>query len=274
MTDRYSIDDLIVLMQRLRDPLTGCPWDVKQSYQSIAASTIEEAYEVVDAIESADYPHLKEELGDLLFQVIFYAQLGTEDGHFDFNGIVSDLVTKLVRRHPHVFPDGTLTSCIDLDSNRDEIAIKERWEQLKQEERAAKGESRALADIPINLASLSRAQKIQKRAANTGFDWPDIEGPLAKVEEELAEVREALNSGDSDAVAEEIGDLLFAAVNVSRHAKVDAESALRLGSRKFERRFNFVEAQLLKTGVALEDASLEQMDNLWDQAKENEKSAQ
>lgn len=273
MSDRYTIDDLVTLMQRLREPLTGCPWDLKQSYQSIASSTIEEAYEVVDAIESADYPHLKEELGDLLFQVIFYTQLGAEDGHFDFNGVVSDLVAKLVRRHPHVFPDGTLESRIDPNSDQDEAVIKQRWEQLKQQERAAKGESRALADIPVNLASLSRAQKIQKRAANTGFDWPDIDGPLAKVAEELAEVREALDSGDSEAVAEEIGDLLFAAVNVSRHAKVDAESALRLGSRKFERRFNYVETQLLSMGVALEDASLEQMDRLWDRAKENEKSA-
>lgn len=271
--ERYSIDDLIVLMQRLREPVTGCPWDLKQSYQSIAPSTIEEAYEVVDAIESGDFPHLKEELGDLLFQVIFYAQLGTEDGHFDFSGIVSDLVAKLIRRHPHVFPDGTLNSRIDPDAERDEANIKQRWEQLKQQERAEKGESLALADIPVNLASLSRAQKLQKRAANTGFDWPNIEGPLAKVEEELVEVREALESGDSEAVAEEIGDLLFATVNVSRHAKVDAESALRLGSRKFAQRFNYVEAQLLSMGVALDDASLEEMDRLWDQAKENEKSA-
>lgn len=271
--ERYSIDDLIVLMQRLREPVTGCPWDLKQSYQSIAPSTIEEAYEVVDAIESGDFPHLKEELGDLLFQVIFYAQLGTEDGHFDFSGIVSDLVAKLIRRHPHVFPDGTLKSRIDPDAERDEANIKQRWEQLKQQERAEKGESLALADIPVNLASLSRAQKLQKRAANTGFDWPNIEGPLAKVEEELVEVREALESGDSEAVAEEIGDLLFATVNVSRHAKVDAESALRLGSRKFAQRFNYVEAQLLSMGVALDDASLEEMDRLWDQAKENEKSA-
>lgn len=273
MSDRYTVDDLLMLMRRLREPLTGCPWDLKQSYQSIAPSTIEEAYEVVDAIESGDYLHLKEELGDLLFQVIFYTQLGAEDGHFNFSGVVSDLVAKLVRRHPHVFPGGTLESRIDPDSDRDDAVIKQRWEQLKQQERAAKGEPLALADIPVNLASLSRAQKIQKRAANIGFDWLDIDGPLTKVEEELAEVREALDSGDSAAVAEEIGDLLFAAVNVSRHAKVDAESALRLGSRKFERRFNYVESQLLSMGVALEDASLERMERLWDKAKENEKSA-
>lgn len=274
MAARYSIDDLTLLMRRLREPQTGCPWDIKQSYRSIAPSTLEEAYEVVDAIEAGDYAHLKEELGDLLFQVIFYAQLGAEDGHFDFSAIVSDLVAKLVRRHPHVFPDGTLSSRIDPNSDRDEASIKQRWEQLKQQERVAKGESRALADIPLNLAALSRAQKIQKRAANTGFDWPSIDGPLAKVEEELVEVRQALESGDSEVVAEEIGDLLFAAVNVSRHAKVDAESALRSGSGKFARRFSYVEDQLLLLGITLEEASLEQMDSLWDRAKEHEKSAQ
>ncbi len=268
---KHSIDDLVTLMQRLREPETGCPWDLKQTYASITPSTLEEAYEVVDAIETGDFDHLKEELGDLLFQVIFYAQLGAEEARFDFATIASDLVAKLIRRHPHVFPAGTLESRVTDASARNEADIKVRWEQLKQQERVSKGKVRALADIPMNLAALSRAQKLQKRAANTGFDWLDINGPLAKVEEELAEVRAALVSGDIDEVAEEIGDLIFAAVNVSRHAKVDAESALRRGSQKFEQRFNYVEARLQEAGSSLELATLEQMDLLWDAAKQNEK---
>ena len=268
---KHSIDDLVTLMQRLREPETGCPWDLKQTYASITPSTLEEAYEVVDAIETGDFDHLKEELGDLLFQVIFYAQLGAEEARFDFATIASDLVAKLIRRHPHVFPAGTLESRVTDVSARNEADIKVRWEQLKQQERVSKGKVRALADIPMNLAALSRAQKLQKRAANTGFDWLDINGPLAKVEEELAEVRAALVSGDIDEVAEEIGDLIFAAVNVSRHAKVDAESALRRGSQKFEQRFNYVEARLQEAGSSLELATLEQMDLLWDAAKQNEK---
>ena len=268
---KHSIDDLVTLMQRLREPKTGCPWDLKQTYASITPSTLEEAYEVVDAIETGDFDHLKEELGDLLFQVIFYAQLGAEEGRFDFSGIASDLVAKLIRRHPHVFPAGTLDSRVTDEDTRAEIDIKARWERLKQQERAGKGKTRALADIPINLAALSRAQKLQKRTANSGFDWPNIRGPLAKVDEELAEVRAALVAGDVDGVAEEIGDLLFAVVNVSRHAKIDAESALRRGSHKFEQRFNYVEAQLQQAGSSLELATLEQMDELWDAAKEHEK---
>ena len=268
---KHSIDDLVTLMQRLREPKTGCPWDLQQTYVSITPSTIEEAYEVVDAIETGDFDHLKEELGDLLFQVIFYAQLGAEEVRFDFASIVSDLVAKLIRRHPHVFPAGTLESRVTDEDAHNKIDIKARWEQLKQQERVSKGKTRALADVPINLAALSRAQKLQKRTANSGFDWPNIQGPLAKVEEELVEVRAALASGNIDEVAEEIGDLLFAVVNVSRHAKIDAESALRRGSHKFEQRFNYVEAQLQAAGSSLELATLEQMDELWEAAKANKK---
>lgn len=264
---KYSIDDLTFLMQRLREPKVGCPWDLQQDYKSIAPSTLEEAYEVVDAIESGDFDHLKEELGDLLFQVIFYAQLGDEEQRFNFTEIISDLVEKLVRRHPHVFPDGSLHSRIDASAERDDAAIKKKWEQLKQQEREGKGKASVLADVPVNLPALSRAQKLQKRASNTGFDWPDIDGPLAKVEEELIEVREALANGDTEAVAEEVGDLLFAAVNVSRHARVDAEAALRSGSKKFEQRFLYIEQQLMARGIALESADLELMDRLWDDAK-------
>ncbi len=263
---KYSTDDLLYLMARLRDPLTGCPWDIKQDYASIAPSTLEEAYEVVDAIEKQDFVHLKEELGDLLFQVIFYSQIGREENRFEFAGVVNDLVEKLVRRHPHVFPDGTLHSKID---NRHTLPadVKQRWEVIKQQERDAKGARGLLVDVPLNLPALSRAAKLQKRAAGVGFDWVDIQGPLAKVREELAEVEQALDAGDNQAIEEELGDLLFAVVNVSRYLKVDPEQALRKASQKFERRFNFIETQL---GKPLSEASIQEMNQLWDAAKSTE----
>lgn len=262
-TYQYSTDDLLYLMARLRDPQSGCPWDIKQDYASIAPSTLEEAYEVVDAIEKQDFVHLKEELGDLLFQVIFYSQIGKEENRFEFAGVVNDLVEKLVRRHPHVFPDGTLQSKID---NRHTLPadVKERWEAIKQQERNAKGAQGLLADVPLNLPSLSRAAKLQKRAATVGFDWVDIQGPLAKVREELIEVEEALIAEDDDAVEEELGDLFFAVVNVSRYLKIDPEQALRKASQKFEQRFNYIESHI---GKPLSDATIEEMTVLWDEAK-------
>ncbi len=260
----YSIDDLLYLMARLRDPQSGCPWDIKQDYASIAPSTLEEAYEVVDAIEKQDYPHLKEELGDLLFQVIFYSQIGREEDRFDFAGVVSDLVAKLVRRHPHVFPDGTLDSRVDNQGSLP-ADVKQRWEQIKQEERASKGSSGLLADVPLNLPALTRATKLQKRAASVGFDWEDVQGPIAKVREELAEVEGALETGDRAAVEEELGDLLFAVVNISRFLKLDAEAALRAANRKFERRFNHLETQ---SRQPLQETSLAEMNRLWEEAKQ------
>jgi len=262
-TPVYSIDDLLYLMARLRNPQTGCPWDIKQDYASIAPSTLEEAYEVVDAIEKQDFTHLKEELGDLLFQVIFYSQLGKEENRFEFSGIVSDLVAKLIRRHPHVFPDGTLHSQID---NRHTLPtdVKARWEAIKQQEREAKGAQSLLADVPLNLPSLSRAAKLQKRAASVGFDWDDIQGPIAKVREELIEVEEALANKNMEAVEEELGDLLFAVVNISRYLKLDPEQALRKANHKFEARFNYIEENLGKPFV---EASIGEMNQLWDKAK-------
>lgn len=261
----YSLDDLLYLMSRLRDPDTGCPWDIKQDYASIAPSTIEEAYEVVEAIEQQDFVHLKEELGDLLFQVIFYSQLGREEGRFDFAGVVSDLVAKLVRRHPHVFPDGSLQSRIE---HRELLPtdVKARWEAIKQEERLQKGQRGILADVPVNLPALTRATKLQKRAAGVGFDWDDIQGPIAKVREELAEVEEALAVKDNEAVAEEIGDLLFAVVNISRYLKLDAETLLRNANRKFEKRFHFMEEQ---SPTPLAETSMPVLNQLWEEAKSN-----
>ncbi|WP_323815036.1 nucleoside triphosphate pyrophosphohydrolase [Cellvibrio sp. NN19] len=263
MTYQYSIDDLLYLMARLRDPQSGCPWDIKQDYASIAPSTLEEAYEVVDAIEKQDFAHLKEELGDLLFQVIFYSQLGKEEDRFEFAGVVSGLVEKLIRRHPHVFPDGTLHSRID---NRHTLPsdVKARWEAIKQQERAEKGAQGILADVPLNLPSLSRAAKLQKRAASVGFDWDDVYGPIAKVREELMEVEAELDSGDEVALEEELGDLLFAVVNIARYQKIDPEQALRRANQKFERRFHFIETNSVKP---LAETSIDEMNRLWDQAK-------
>ncbi|UTF60113.1 nucleoside triphosphate pyrophosphohydrolase [Gilvimarinus sp. DA14] len=263
-TPTYTLDDLIYLMQRLRDPRDGCPWDLKQTYETIVPSTIEEAYEVADAIERGDLDHLKEELGDLLFQVIFYSQFGTEEKRFDFYQVVDTLVAKLVRRHPHVFPNENLRERYG-DQPADEAAIKQRWEDIKQEEREAKGVRGTLDDIPLNLAALSRAAKLQKRAARTGFDWDDIKGPIAKVREELEEVEQALASGDMEAVEAEMGDLYFAAVNISRYLKQDPEASLRRANRKFESRFRYIEANAPKP---LEHMSLEEMDALWDKAKQ------
>lgn len=261
---QYTIDDLLYLMARLRDPESGCPWDIKQDYASIAPSTLEEAYEVVDAIEKQDFVHLKEELGDLLFQVIFYSQLGKEEQRFEFSSVVSGLVEKLVRRHPHVFPDGTLHSRVD---NRHTLPldVKQRWEAIKQQERAAKGVQGVLADVPLNLPALSRAAKLQKRAASVGFDWDDIQGPIAKVREELLEVEEALGLQDQAAIEEELGDLFFSVVNISRYLKLDPELLLRKANHKFEARFNFIE-QHCELGLA--ETSLAEMNRLWDLAKQ------
>lgn len=260
---QYSIDDLLYLMARLRDPESGCPWDLTQDYASIAPSTLEEAYEVVDAIEKQDFVHLKEELGDLLFQVIFYSQLGKEEDRFEFAGVVSDLVAKLIRRHPHVFPDGTLHSRVE---NRHTLStdVKARWEAIKQQERAEKGANGILADVPLNLPSLSRAAKLQKRAASVGFDWDDVYGPIAKVREELMEVEAELDSGDMVALEEELGDLLFAVVNIARYQKIDPEQALRRANQKFEQRFHFIETNSQRP---LAETSIQEMNRLWDEAK-------
>ncbi|GMG87606.1 nucleoside triphosphate pyrophosphohydrolase [Biformimicrobium ophioploci] len=267
MTEKYNIDDLQYLMARLRDPDGGCPWDLKQTFATIVPSTIEEAYEVAEAIEREDFGHLPEELGDLLFQVIFYAQMGSEQERFSFDGIVHTLVAKLVRRHPHVFPTGELRG-ERREGGLDEQKVRDSWESIKEAERTSKGEQGALAGVATALPALTRAAKLQKRAARTGFDWPDIDQVLAKAQEEIGEVREAIATGDLDAAREEVGDLLFAVVNVARHLKADPETQLRATNRKFERRFAFVESAITGSGRVLEDAGLEEMDAAWDQAKE------
>lgn len=266
----YNINDLLYLMSRLRDPETGCPWDIKQSFATIVPHTLEEAYEVADTIEREDWSHLNDELGDLLFQVIFYAQLGKESQRFDFSSIVTNLVTKLIRRHPHVFPDGTLTSCRgDLEISEEQI--KQTWETIKKQERDLKGESnkksRVLEDVPRALPALSRAAKLQKRAAQVGFDWDRAEDVLDQIEEELQEVREAIKSGNKEAILDEMGDLIFAQVNLARHLGVNPEDAVRSTNQKFERRFNYIEDVVNSENKNWQEYSLEELDTFWDQAK-------
>lgn len=274
MQDIYSLDDLLHLMARLRDPQYGCPWDLKQSYASIVPYTIEEAYEVADAIERSDFEHLPGELGDLLFQVVYYSQLAHEEGRFEFAQVVDGITRKLIRRHPHVFVDGDLYGKPDA-ARLEEAAVKQRWEELKAEERAEKAavpeQLSLLDDVPNALPALSRAVKLQKRAAQVGFDWPEALPVVDKVREELGEVLEAMSENDPQAIAEEIGDLLFVVTNLARHLKVDPETALRSANGKFERRFRFIEQTLRTAGQPIENCSLEQLDALWGEAKKQEK---
>jgi ATP diphosphatase len=267
----FKLDDLLFLMQRLRDPETGCPWDIKQTYKSITSSTIEEAYEVVDAIEREDFVHLREELGDLLFQVIFYSQLAREDGHFEFSDVVSELTAKLIRRHPHVFPDGHLSTNPSIDrSAQTEETVKEKWEEIKGQERFNKGKIGQLDDVPLALPALARAAKLQKRAAQVGFDWPSVDPVLANIKDELNEFEQAYARDDDLGISDELGDLLFSVVNLIRHLKRDPEQILRAANQKFTRRFQFIEANLSQRNVSFEQAGREVMEQLWAQAKDLE----
>ncbi|MGS2723203.1 nucleoside triphosphate pyrophosphohydrolase [Porticoccus sp. GXU_MW_L64] len=263
----YSVDDMLYLMARLRDREDGCPWDCQQSYKTIVPYTLEEAYEVADTIERGDYDHLKEELGDLLFQVVFYSQLGVEEGRFDFHQVVAALVEKLVSRHPHVFPDGTLSSRRGQGEQADESTIKQTWEALKKEERGAKGKVSVLDDIPLGLPAVTRAQKIQKRASGVGFDWPDTSGVVAKISEEAAELEAAVASGNEVDIKAEFGDLLFSCINLGRRLGVECESALRATTAKFEQRFHSIEKAACSQGKTVEELSLDEMDRLWEKAK-------
>ncbi len=272
----YQLDDLLHLMARLRDPQHGCPWDLQQDFVSIVPHTLEDAYEVADAIEQGDFAHLPGELGDLLFQVVYYSQLGREQALFDFAQVVHGITAKLVRRHPHVFPDGDLYGSPDVP-RLGEAAIKQRWEQIKAEERAERAaepqQLSLLDDVPQALPALNRAGKLQKRAAQVGFDWPDALPVVDKVREELDEVLEAMASGDAAAQGEELGDLLFAVCNLARHLKVDPEQALRAANHKFERRFRHIEQALRDAQQDFAACSLEQLDALWGEAKQREKQS-
>lgn len=263
-----DIQRLLDIMAQLRDPEHGCPWDKQQTFASIAPYTLEEAYEVADAIERTDAKALQEELGDLLFQVVFHARLAEEQGSFAFGDVVQAICDKMQARHPHVFGDEHIAT-----ADEQNIA----WEKHKQRERAAKqiGIASVLDDVPVSLPALTRAAKLGKRAATVGFEWPDVHGALDKAEEELNEVRVAIAEANSPAAIEdELGDLLFCLVNICRHMKVDPETALRKTNLKFERRFKHVESRARSEGRELQQATLAEMDVYWDEAKrmEREKS--
>lgn len=264
---------LLRLMACLRDRQFGCAWDLQQDFASIAPHTLEEVYEVVDAIERHDLAQLREELGDLLFQVVFHARLGEEAGAFDFESIVRDLTAKLLKRHPHVFPAGTLDS-FGTVSGLAADKVLQAWEQGKAKERRqrAGAASSALDDVPLALPGLQRAAKLQKRAALRGFDWPDVEGVMTKLDEEVDELKQALQAGKAAEVSEEYGDLLFTMVNLGRHLDLSAEQVLRSANAKFERRFRSMEQRVRQQGQELDDLSLTELEQCWQQVKREERS--
>lgn len=268
------MDALLELMARLRDPETGCPWDVEQTFATIAPYTLEEAYEVADAIERDDMADLADELGDLLLQVVFHARIAQEAGHFDFGDVVHAIMKKMIRRHPHVFGDETA---------RGQKMAKGMWEKIKAEEKAEKAVKRLalgvgtdiapslLDDVPRVLPALTRGLKLQKKAATVGFDWGEPAPILDKLEEETAELREALAGGRQHEIIEEYGDLLFVLVNLARHLDIEPEAALNDANSKFGRRFRYIEASLGVQNISPKDATLEQMEALWNEAKQKEK---
>ena len=257
-----AIDRLLTIMSRLRDPQGGCPWDREQTFRTIAPYTVEEAYEVADAIDRDDLAGLREELGDLLFQVVFHSQMAREQGAFGFDEVAAAISDKLERRHPHVF--GTE----QIDSAAEQTIA---WEEQKRRERAAKAQG-VLDDVPLALPALTRAQKLGKRAAQVGFEWPDIGGALDKLTEELTELRQEIAGSEAKAaIAGEIGDVLFCVVNVCRYLDIDPEQALKATNAKFERRFSYVERGLQAQGLRPQDATLARMDALWEQGKAQER---
>lgn len=262
--DLRSIDALLKIMASLRDPDGGCPWDLQQDFRTISPYTLEEAYEVADAIERGDLDDLKEELGDLLLQVVFHAQMAEEQGSFSFDDVVEGISSKMVRRHPHVFADGT--------SDTPE-GVAATWDEIKQAEKDAKGKKPLglLDDVPAVLPALTQAVKLQKRAAKVGFDWPSAAPVLDKIEEEIGELRVEVAAEDQDKTEEEFGDLLFVLSNYARHLKVDPDAALRRANQKFRSRFSKMEQSAGSRNTDLADLSLEQLEELWVQAKKQEK---
>jgi len=254
---------LLKIMQTLRDPESGCAWDLEQTFESIVPYTIEEVYEVADAIDEKDYGQLKDELGDLLFQIVYYTQMAREQNLFEFEDVAENISNKLIRRHPHIF-----------GNNKTKVLEERRegkWEKIKQQERADKSKkinNSMLVDIPSSQPQLVRAKKIQERVSSVGFDWPDITGVIEKVEEELEELKEVISKGnDADALEEELGDLLFSVVNLSRHIDMNAEDALRKGNNKFIKRFQHVEDIVNSQNKKVEDYSIEELEQFWQQAK-------
>jgi ATP diphosphatase len=268
MKPSRDIAALVDIMAALRTPGTGCPWDLEQSFATIVPYTIEEAYEVADAIARGDLGDLREELGDLLLQVVFHARMAQEQGAFDFGDVVQAITEKLLRRHPHVFGDARGLKV---------EAVNELWERIKAQEKAAQaangkpaGEAGALAGVPVALPALTRALKLQEKAGKVGFDWNDPRAVLSKIREEADEIEAALDNDDRDMIGREVGDLLFAVVNLARHVRADPEAVLRATNRKFERRFASIERALATQGKSPREATLAEMDALWDVAKAEE----
>lgn len=255
-----NIEKLLEVMRQLRDPETGCPWDVQQDFSTIAPYTIEEAYEVADAIARDDIGHLRDELGDLLFQVVFHARMAEEAGEFDFDDVAGVIAEKMIRRHPHVFGDEKQRAAGKVDGS---------WEEIKELERSDGDDASALAGVARALPALKRAQKLGKRASRVGFDWPDRQGVHTKIHEELDELEEAVGTRDARNIEEEFGDLLFAVVNLARHLDIDPEKALSGANIKFERRFREMEHEITESGKEINDLSLDIMERHWRRAKEN-----
>ncbi|MEW7992087.1 MAG: nucleoside triphosphate pyrophosphohydrolase [Candidatus Thiodiazotropha sp.] len=261
-----AMQRLLEIMAQLRHPVEGCPWDLSQTYSTIVPYTLEEAYEVADSIQRGEMAELRDELGDLLFQIVFYSQIAKEEGHFDFNDVASGICDKMTRRHPHVFSDARYEN---------EQALRHAWEQRKAEERTQRGDSSEptshMDGVAHALPALIRAEKLQRRAARVGFDWPHAQGALAKVIEELDEVRAEMDEGDKDRLQEELGDLLFSMVNLIRLLNMDAEQSLSRANEKFERRFRAMERSLQEAnGANIQDLSLEQLDAVWEKVKRSE----
>ena len=254
-----GMEKLLEVMASLRDPDTGCPWDLQQDFSSIAPYTIEEAYEVADAIARNDMPGLRDELGDLLFQIVFYARMAEESGDFCFEDVAAAIAEKMIRRHPHVFGDAAERAAGPVDGS---------WEAIKAAERGKGEDGSAIAGVALALPALKRAQKLGKRAGNVGFDWPDRQGVRAKIIEELDELEAAAGTRDAADINEEFGDLLFAVVNLARHLDVDPEQALGHANHKFERRFRDMERAIVATGKPLNDQTPESLDKAWRAAKE------
>lgn len=267
MTEEFDratsqLSRLLSIMAKLRDPKDGCPWDVQQTFETIAPYTIEEAYEVANAITRGNMGDLCDELGDLMFQAVFHARMAQEQGSFEFADVLSSINDKMVRRHPHVFADAK-------ERNADEQTAS--WEDQKAAERSAKGVDGLLSDVPVNLPGLTRAVKLQKRAARVGFDWTDAKQVLAKVAEEAGELTDAVNTKDKDQIEDEFGDLLFVLSNLSRHLKVDPEAAIRRANAKFTTRFSHIEKTVRDQGSSLDETSVDEMEALWNEAKAAER---
>jgi tetrapyrrole methylase family protein/MazG family protein/ATP diphosphatase len=265
--DQRPLDRLLAIMARLRDPADGCPWDLEQTFATVAPYTVEEAYEVADAIERGDLTDLKDELGDLLLQVVFHARMAEEQGAFAFEDVAAAINDKMVRRHPHVFAEETYASLAHQKAG---------WDQLKAAEREAKGNSGArslLDDVPVGLPALTRAVKLSKRAADVGFVWPDISHVVAKLHEEVSELEAEIAAGDLEKARHELGDVLFVMANIARTLDVDPEDALRYTNSKFIRRFKYVEAKLAERGKTADQSDLAEMDALWEDAKAAERAA-